>query len=203
MVPTRSQIRRACSRSCVTRTKVRELAVASSRINCSTPSLASSSRADVGSSSSSISGWFASARASETRCCSPPERLATSRLGETVESDLPQQCVSDLCRAAPLRAALGRTAGWTRQSPGNRKGRCVTMPDAAATRAAQCLCNRTVEEDGAAGWLVEPVQQTEQRTLARAAGAHNAQQFAAEDFQRNVVHDGDASATRPRCRCAG
>ena len=49
------------------------------RTRSSIPRAETSSSAEVGSSSKSASGAFASVRASDTRCASPPERLLTSR----------------------------------------------------------------------------------------------------------------------------
>ena len=48
------------------------------------------SRLDSGSSSSSSRGWIASARASATRCCWPPDSARGSRVGECFELDQPQ-----------------------------------------------------------------------------------------------------------------
>ena len=63
----------ASSWSCVTMTVVRPSFCCSSRISTRTSSRSLASRLDRGSSSSSTSGRKASARASATRCCWPPE----------------------------------------------------------------------------------------------------------------------------------
>ena len=73
MIAIRSPMNRASSWSCVTNTTVTP---ASARIDFTSPlmrALRSASRFEKGSSSSITSGFGASARASATRCCSPPE----------------------------------------------------------------------------------------------------------------------------------
>ena len=60
-------------RSCVTSTSVVPASRLSSNISSITRSPVAKSRLPVGSSASSTAGFTTKARASATRCCSPPE----------------------------------------------------------------------------------------------------------------------------------
>src|SRR5205823_13365839 len=66
--------RLAMASSCVTRTSVVPRSVFSSNMSCMTPAPVAASRLPVGSSAKSSFGSVTNARASATRCCSPPER---------------------------------------------------------------------------------------------------------------------------------
>src|SRR5262249_59456601 len=69
---TRRRILSTISRSCVTiRTVVPERLIRYR--SCMIPTEVSGSRFPVGSSQTSSGGWLTTARAIETRCCSPPE----------------------------------------------------------------------------------------------------------------------------------
>src|SRR6266513_725997 len=65
--------RAASSRSCVTRTSVVWALALSSNSSSPTRAPVTVSRLPVGSSANSTAGWVTNARASATRCCSPPE----------------------------------------------------------------------------------------------------------------------------------
>ena len=82
--------RRACPMSCVAITIFTPDA-ATARTMSSTALVAAGSRLAVGSSRNRISGSRASARASASRCCSPPDRRRAGRSREPVEADLQQQ----------------------------------------------------------------------------------------------------------------
>ena len=72
LVMRRSQ-RRAIARSCVTSTSVVPCSRLSSNINSMMVAPVAKSRLPVGSSASNTAGFTTKARASATRCCSPPE----------------------------------------------------------------------------------------------------------------------------------
>ena len=74
----------ASARSCVTVTSVTPLSRASARMSRRKAERVSVSSAENGSSSSSTEGALASARASATRCCWPPERLTGSALARSL-----------------------------------------------------------------------------------------------------------------------
>ena len=75
---TRLRMRSTISRSCVATTTVVPVRLMRSR-SCMMPTDVSGSMLPVGSSASSSGGWLTKARATETRCCSPPE-ISVGRL---------------------------------------------------------------------------------------------------------------------------
>jgi hypothetical protein len=79
MTMVRSATRSACGLLWVTITHAMRRSRTMLSTRCSTARAETSSSADVGSSRRSASGAFASVRATETRCASPPDRLLTSR----------------------------------------------------------------------------------------------------------------------------
>ncbi len=102
MTPISSAMAKASCWSCVTRIAVAPLALRISRTSSDRRSRRSTSRFENGSSSSSSSGRGASARASATRCCWPPE----SSCGYWRSAP-----------ARPISAASSRTRG-ARRTPG-------------------------------------------------------------------------------------
>ena len=101
-----------------------EPASASARPSSSSPRVAAGSRADVGSSMSSTSGWVMRVRASEARCCSPPDSESASRSRNAAGS----RTRSRAARIAPSGAPGRATTRLSRTLPGNGVGRWKTIP---------------------------------------------------------------------------
>jgi hypothetical protein len=104
-IATRSPSANASPTSCVTCTTVRERRSNRARRSSCRRRRSGPSRAPSGSSRSNVPGRGASARASATRCASPPERVAGSR---APASSSPTSASASATRAA--RSARGRPA---------------------------------------------------------------------------------------------
>ena len=102
MTATRSEIESASSWSCVTYSVVIPSSSWMRRISSRSWTRTFASSAESGSSSSSTRGSIASARASATRCCMPPESWCGIALGRVAEPDELEQ----LADALALRSAF-------------------------------------------------------------------------------------------------
>ena len=119
--------RRASPRSCVDITTLMPRA-ATSRTTSSIALVAAGSRLAVGSSRNSTCGSLASARASASRCCSPPDSRRAGRSPRPVEPDQRQQFVD-------ARGAFGaRHAGGRQRVARCWPRRCAAASPGAGTR---------------------------------------------------------------------
>jgi hypothetical protein len=152
----------------------------------------SGSSAPNGSSSSIRRGRAASARASPTRCASPPESAPgrRSRIGGRIERDAREQLVDargDVARAPAEQRrrdpdVLGD--GEVREQPDLLEA--VADPPAQERRGLRARVG-AVDPDAAAGRLDQPVHEPQRRGLAGARAADQHEQLAALDHQRQVV----------------
>ena len=152
------------------------------------------SRLPVGSSASTSLGSATRARASETRCCWPPERLI-----RLVGQPLPQADALQPGLGLGLRPGSGHAVELQRQRGvlhgGEHAKQVVELEDEADLTAAQAgervvaeLAQRlTLHQHLAFGRQVKPAQQVQQSGLAAAGGAHNGHELADVDGEVDVV----------------
>jgi hypothetical protein len=193
ITPMRSASAKASSWSCVTRMVVVPRRRCTSRTvsRSSTRILASS--APKGSSSTSTAGSCASARATATRCCWPPESCAGLALAEALERHELQQLRAAL-------AALGRAHAAHLQREldvlGHRhvaEQRVVLEHEADAALARRHVGDvAAAEQDAAVLDVGQAGEGAQQRALAAAAGAEQHEELARGDVERDVVDDGPA-----------
>ena len=158
--------RRASPRSCVDITTLMPRA-ATARITSSIALVAAGSRLAVGSSRNSTSGSRASARASASRCCSPPESRRAGRSPKSGEADEGEQFV-DACRPFAARRR--------RRSPAHSE----------VGGGAAAKHDRPLEHDGAA-----------QRRRMRAAAPGDAPAGRLDQAHGDAQQRGLAGAVRP------
>ena len=146
MTPTRSAIDSASSWSCVTNTVVTPSSSWMRRISSRSCSRTLASRADSGSSSNSTRGRIASARASATRCCWPPDSWCGYFFAC---SPSPTSSSSSSARVAPVASALAAHAAArtrrcrSRSSSGTGCSTGTPCPCRACSPAcARCPCRR-------------------------------------------------------------
>ena len=165
---TQSPSRRACSGSWLTRTSEMSSSRRSSASVASIASRAAWSSAEVGSSSSSTSGSWASARASIARCCSPTESLATSRSANSGSrpASRRQRSASSSLAGEPRRVAEVRLDRPLEQRRQLRHQRDLAPQRERVVRGER----RAAVGDRAAVGVGEPVEQPQQRRLAAARG---------------------------------
>ena len=164
--------------------------LASSNWVCSRSFLSSAAR---GSSSSSSLGRLTSARASATRCCSPPESLSGLRRASASQLDQLQHlgdAFPDLRLGhAFLLQAVGdvlvdRHVGKQRVGLEHHVDRALVGRHGGHVHA--------VDEDAAGRRLLEAGQHAQQRRLAAAGAAENREELAAMDVERHPVDRRDA-----------
>ena len=184
--------RRASPRSCVDITTLMPRA-ATARMMSSIALVAAGSRLAVGSSRNSTSGSRASARASASRCCSPPD---SRRAGAVAETD----------RARPARA-VRRCGARVRRAECRRRQRIADIGGGAAAEH-----HRALEHDGAArgGDIFaaapgdaparrrdQPHRDAQQRGLAGAVRPDQHRRRARRERERDAVEDRRRRRTRP------
>ena len=136
----RSAIAIASVWSCVTMIVVMPPSRCRMRISRAISWRSAASRFDSGSSSSSRRGWIASARASATRCCWPPDSSRGRRCGERLQLHQAQHLGDARLRSrpSPCAASPGRTRRCARRSDAETARssgtRCPSRADAAAAR---------------------------------------------------------------------
>ena len=174
--------------SCVTRMSVRPSAL-SSRSSSMTSTAVSESSAPVGSSAHTTRGRPASARATVTRCCSPPDSSPGRCRARSAEPDALERLVR-----APARFLRVDAREQQRQldvlDRAEHRDQVVRLEDEthrrrAAARAlgvGQRVQVDAVEQHAAAVDVVEARAAVEQRRLARARRAHDRHELA-------LVHD--------------
>ena len=177
-----------------------------SRTSADSRSRRSTSRLENGSSSSSRSGRGASARASATRCCWPPE-ISCGYLSQRRAAGRPARPAR--ARAlAPGRVARRPNAMLSRDARGAGTARSPGTPcRCAAARAARVApapdtC-RAVDAGSALRAVLEAGDAAQHRGLAAAARAEQAADRAARQRERQAAHDlvvaiGVARGPRPR-----
>ncbi len=167
-----------------------------SRTMSSTARVALGSRLAVGSSRNRTSGRSAHARASASRCCSPPESTRADRCGERAQADLGQRVVDAVVGLAAVACRRGRARSgcWRRPSG-------AAAPPAGTPSPGPRAASRTAAPaNGARRRRDEPVQQAQQRALARAVGAEHERAGAALDGEVDVAQDARRRRARPRRR---
>ena len=179
-------VRAASSGSCVTMTRLVPTARFSSSIRSNTCPAVRRSRLPVGSSASTHRGSVTSARASATRCRSPPE----SSPGRCLTRCPSPTRSSIRCAAA---RALGRGHAPDRErhrdvlQRGELRQQVVELVDEAERAVAHARRvpspsarrSRALDADLARRRRVEPAQQVQQRALAGARGADDRDALAA------------------------
>ena len=191
----RSATEAACA-SCVTMITVWPNSSTASRSRASTSSEAWESRLPVGSSANTTAGRDASARATATRCCWPPESSEGRWREPVAEVDLGDQ------RVDPL--AVGLAAGERERQQdvllgGQHRHEVEGLEDEAELVAPQAREVAVVEvgelgpvdDDGARRRVVEPRQQVHQRGLAGAGRTHDGRELAGRERQRDPVQGVD------------
>ena len=176
----------------------------SSRNSRSTSPLERVSRLPVGSSASTISGSVSSARAIETRCCSPPESSAGRW---SARSASPTRPSSSLRPPAHLLVAPPRDQrGQQHVLLGGQRGQQVEeLEDEADLLPAQpgelAVAEPVValagEQDLARAGGVERAQQVQEGALPRARGAHDRGHLAALDLEADAVEGADGGLPLP------
>ena len=186
--------------SCVAMTKVVPVAWRRSRIICSTLSLFFWSRLPVGSSMITMAGLVASARATATRCCSPPE----SWFGRLRSRWPSPTSVSSLCGARG--GAAGVLADVERHLDvllrGERRDQVEGLKDHADLLVAHggqlALAHLgdvdAVDQHLAAGRVIQPGDDAEQGGFARAGWPDDGDELAMLDAQADALEDVDALA---------
>ena len=156
----------------------RRSALESRRSAGAAPPGGSGPRAASGSSSSSRSGSAHSARASATRCCSPPERPRTPPVGEAAEPDVGEQLAGASVPVAP-------------RMPAARSGSATFVADAEVRQQSRLL-----EDDRDAA----PVRRQRRAAIACRGGSSPAPSGARPAMARSSVvlpaPDGPTSAVR-------
>ena len=188
---TRWPSRTASRTLCVTKT-TDSFCSAQTRVSssCSTSRVMASSAANGSSISSTELSW-ASARASATRWRMPPESSCTRLSHLALEADQREQPLGlrRAARARPTpRSRSASSTFWPAVSHGNSAGSWNI-------RAGPLAGTSMVPAVGS----VETGDQVEQRRLAAARGAEQADELARLDGQADVVEDGRAAAARTTC----
>ena len=151
----------------------------------------------MGSSASSSGGRLTSARAMATRCCCPPESCDGSWSMRSPRPDALQQFLGPLAASAVSEMPVVRVRqrhDHVVQGAGPRQ-QVEVLEDEADLAVAQHgpLVGRgirnllPVQPILAGGRVVQAAQDVHQRALAGAAGAHQGDQFAAGNSQRNAL----------------
>ena len=186
------------------------------------PTDVSGSRLPVGSSQIRSGGWLTTARAIETRCCSPPES-SSGREPVLCESPTRLSTSGTFLRIDRGRLALHleRVGHVLRRRPVRQQ---LEVLEHAAEVAAQQRHLRVLEaaevasahEDPAGGRLELLQQQPDDRRLAGAGRADDEHELALVDHERDTVERGDlrlvdlahflehdhrGAARLPRCIC--
>ena len=194
MTPMRSAMLNASSWSCVTSIVVMPTARWISRIARRSSSRIFASSAPNGSSSSSTRGSCASARASATRCCWPPESSLGKPLVVALERDEPQQLRAP---AAAVAAAHAARAQRELDVVGHRhvaEQRVVLEHEAdLALACADVRDVAAVQDDAAVVDRRQARDRAQQRALAAARRAEQHEQLAFLDLRRDVA-DGRGAA---------
>ena len=183
---------------------------ASVRMVSRTSETSSGSSAAVTSSSSRISGFSASARAMATRCCCPPGELIRIRVELVAEADALEQAPRfrlDL-RARPLVDLDRRDRDVVEH--GHVLEQIVllehdrhALAHAPHVGGIGVVDRLSVEADAAAGRLQKPDQHAQDRALARARRADQADDLARADAERDAVEHACCRRSRlsgQRCR---
>jgi hypothetical protein len=184
----RSATDSASSWSCVTMMVVTPTFCCSARISCRSRTRSSASSADSGSSSSSRPGEVASARASAMRCCWPPDKLGRVPGFAARQADQLEQFGHARLGLRFRRAAIHQPIGHV---VGHRQ---VGEQRVALEHDAVVALGRRQARDVArvlphlAGALhLEAGDDAQQRRLAAARGAEEADELAAGDAQVDVL----------------
>ena len=156
------------------------------------------SRLPVGSSPRITAGSFASARATATRCCSPPESCEGKCLSRSPRPTEREQRRGVGCgRVAVPRGELDREPDVL--LGGQRGDQVEELEDEADLLAAEVgeLVLRevrdvdAVDDDASVGGRVDAAEEVEERGLARAARSDDRHELAARDAEIDVVEGGD------------
>ena len=165
------------------------------------------SRLPDGSSARTTAGALASARATATRCCSPPESCVGRCEPARREPDRLEQRVGP--RAAPRASAAPAISSGiiTFSQRGELPQQVVELEDepdprgCGAPRAAPRSWRRTVapvQQDLAAGRPVERAEQVQQRALPGAAGADDGHELARETLRSTPASTSIGEPSPPR-----
>src|SRR5437588_748193 len=155
----------------------------------------SASSAPNGSSSSSIFGWMAKARAMPTRCFMPPESCA----GFLCSAPVNRIHVDELLAvrlhldAVPVRPAALHRKGDVAHHREPRHQRVALEHHATLERRPRDLA--AVHDHHAVGGAVEAGQDVEDRGLAAAGMADDADELALLDRKVHALEDGDTAVT--------
>ena len=143
---------------------------------------------------------MARARATATRCCSPPERASGRLLARGADAEVVEQFQRAL--AGGLRSGVVDferdlhvlQRGEERDEIGLLKNEAeVLAAEGAQVHQRLWPVHHRLAADGdlAGGRRIDQRHRGEQRGLARAAGAEHADDFAARDVQRGIAHGDD------------
>ena len=195
MTPMTSPTAKASSWSCVTSSAVVPLSFRITRTSCARRSRRSTSRLEKGSSSSSSRGCGASARASATRCCWPPDSSCGARLAACARPTR-----SSICCTRWLRAPRGQ--------PGDAEGHVVGHAQVREQRvvlehhADAALLGRQVQAGGGVGQASRRPSRRARRRSAparpRRAAARSCRSPRARSARRSCRRPGPATPPPPR-----
>ena len=174
--------RRACPRSCVAITILTPEAAVDLTMS-STPFVEAGSRLAVGSSRNRISGSRASARASASRCCSPPDSRRAGRSPSSLEAHPTQKVGHQRC-------ALIRSGSAGREGVGDIGGGRSTKHDRSLEnhRAAfAVIAAATAPGDRSRGRQQQAHRYADQRALAGTVRADENRGRSRPKRQRNAV----------------
>ena len=130
--------------------------------------------------------------------------LAAGEIGDIAGSESGQADALQQVAKRSLSDSVSPRCSWPeaqvgRHVAGKQKRTLRNHADAAAQFARGKLAIvLAFEKDGAAGGLVEAIQQAQKRALARTAGTDDAQQLSATYVERDIIDDGDVSDARGR-----
>ena len=133
-------------------------------------------------------GSGASARASATRCCSPPESVPTDRRSKPGEADELEQLACALAIARGIVAAHAQAEADVLRHVAMREERVILEDEADAAAMRRNACEiLPVEQDPSLVGHLEPGDDAQERRLARAARPEHRDDLAARDLERRVV----------------
>ena len=200
MTATVSASESASSWSWVTSSAVAPAARRASRTSARTCARRPASSASKGSSSRTRPGSGASARASATRCCWPPESWWGRRFAEAAEADQLQQLLDPAAAALGARQAEADVGGDV--EVGEERpllGDEADRPPLGGEVGARVAEHPLAEADRAAVGVLEAAEQPQQRRLAAAGGAEDRGQAAGRHLEVEARR-APASRRRP---CSG
>ena len=183
--------RPASSRLCVTSTEVSPCASCSRSIKPNTRSADAPSKSPVGSSASSNCGFVTSARASATRCCSPPLNSPGLMRCPVGQAGLCQPFCCFLHCVSPVNAARQQRHGYVflRRKLRQQVVKLPYVPDLLIAKTGR-LTNAQLSYLSCGAvyrpcrWSIKGAQHVQKCAFTASGLSHNGNQLAALDFKR-------------------